>query len=421
MPYKTPVPRLGGFDHTLAFLREGYNFIGRRCERLESERFLTRIMLSPVLCMRGAEAAEIFYGQNRFTRQGALPPTTLRLLQDKGSVQQLDGQAHRYRKSLFVELLMSADAEGGLLELFREEWRRARDSWSRRQQIVLYDEANLVITRSICRWTGIPLEGKSAEEMTAELASMVENAGSVSPGVLLALARRRRTEGYLEELVRNIRKGQAPVAAEAPAARIAFFRDTEGKLLSESAAAVEILNILRPTLAVGRYIVFVAFALKEYPQWRSKLKGAGDEDYDFFAEEVRRLYPFFPVVGGLATETFEWRGHSIDKDDWVLLDLHGTNHHPRLFEAPYDFKPERRLSWRDQSYDFIPQGAGQAPHTHRCPGEQFTVALMREAARMLIEEMDYELPRQDFSVAFNRMPTMPKSGMILANITSKAA
>ncbi|MDF2096949.1 hypothetical protein [Aquibaculum arenosum] len=85
MAVATPVPRLEGFDHTLPFLREGYDFISRRCDRLQSDRFLTRLMLRPVLCTRGAEAAEMVYEGGRFTRQGALPPTTLRLLQDKGS------------------------------------------------------------------------------------------------------------------------------------------------------------------------------------------------------------------------------------------------------------------------------------------------------------------------------------------------
>ncbi len=37
----------------------------------------------------------MFYSGDRFTRTGgAMPPTVLRLLQDKGSVQQLDGAAH---------------------------------------------------------------------------------------------------------------------------------------------------------------------------------------------------------------------------------------------------------------------------------------------------------------------------------------
>lgn len=116
-------PRLKGFDHTLAFLREGYQFISRRCEGLASDRFSARLMLKPVICMRGEAAAEMFYDGDRFTRRrGAMPPTVLRLLQDKGSVQQLDDEAHRDRKSMFVNLLMSDEAEHQFVEIFRAQW-----------------------------------------------------------------------------------------------------------------------------------------------------------------------------------------------------------------------------------------------------------------------------------------------------------
>ncbi|MER8545794.1 hypothetical protein [Mesorhizobium sp. M0684] len=95
-----PIPR-AAFDSTLALLREGYDFISARCRRMNTDIFATRLMLRPAICVRGAEAAEMFYGGDHFTRIGAMPQTTLRLLQDKGSVQALDGAAHRHRKARF--------------------------------------------------------------------------------------------------------------------------------------------------------------------------------------------------------------------------------------------------------------------------------------------------------------------------------
>lgn len=44
-------------------------------------------MFTKATCIMGEEADEVFYEPGRFTRKGALPQTTLRLLQDKGSVQ----------------------------------------------------------------------------------------------------------------------------------------------------------------------------------------------------------------------------------------------------------------------------------------------------------------------------------------------
>ncbi|MDY6964192.1 MAG: cytochrome P450, partial [Pseudomonadota bacterium] len=90
-PQAAAIPTDGAWDATLSLLREGYHFIPNRCRRLESEIFRTRLTLTEVICMQGPRAAELFYGNAALTRQGSMPQTVLRLLQDKGSVQQQDG------------------------------------------------------------------------------------------------------------------------------------------------------------------------------------------------------------------------------------------------------------------------------------------------------------------------------------------
>src|SRR5690606_30841979 len=100
------IPRDPAFDSTLPFLREGFDFIARRCDALGSDGFHTRFLLQPATCLRGAAAAEMFYSGGHFTRKGAVPQLTKRLLQDKGSVQELDGSAHAHRKQMFLALLL---------------------------------------------------------------------------------------------------------------------------------------------------------------------------------------------------------------------------------------------------------------------------------------------------------------------------
>lgn len=106
-----PIPRDTSLDSTLALLREGYTFIPNRRRRYGTDIFATRLMLRPVVCITGGEAAEFFYGGDRFTRKRSLPPTTLRLLQDKGSVQLLDGEAHQWRKRMFMSLMTPSSLE----------------------------------------------------------------------------------------------------------------------------------------------------------------------------------------------------------------------------------------------------------------------------------------------------------------------
>src|SRR5688572_22901840 len=90
---KTEIATDNTFDATLAAVRQGYDFIANRRERLGSDAFTTRAMLRKVTCVMGEDAARMFYAPGRFTRVGAMPVMTLMLLQDFDSVQMLDGAA----------------------------------------------------------------------------------------------------------------------------------------------------------------------------------------------------------------------------------------------------------------------------------------------------------------------------------------
>jgi fatty-acid peroxygenase len=98
------IPRLSAPDSTLALLREGYRHLDR-CDRLGTDAFRTRLMLAPVVCMRGAEAAALLYGSGRFGRERPIRRTTLRLLQGRGSLQQLSGAPHHHRKAMFMAMM----------------------------------------------------------------------------------------------------------------------------------------------------------------------------------------------------------------------------------------------------------------------------------------------------------------------------
>ncbi len=76
---RAAIPREPGIDHTVALLREGYRFIGERCQAYGSDVFETRLMMSKVFCVSGEDAARMFYVPDRFTRRGALPPNALTL------------------------------------------------------------------------------------------------------------------------------------------------------------------------------------------------------------------------------------------------------------------------------------------------------------------------------------------------------
>lgn len=61
-------------DSTYSLLREGYTWIQRRCEHYGSDVFRARLAGREVICMRGEEAARLFYDSTSLPRGGMRGP-----------------------------------------------------------------------------------------------------------------------------------------------------------------------------------------------------------------------------------------------------------------------------------------------------------------------------------------------------------
>jgi fatty-acid peroxygenase len=414
---RTPrrIPRDRSLDASLAFLREGYAFIGNRCDRLGTDVFETRLGLRRVVCMRGAEAAREFYAPDRFGRRGTTPATTSLLLQDRGSVQTLEGAAHRARKALFLAVARPAEV-ARLTEFFEARLETRLPAWRRARRVLLKAEVERLLCRAACAWAGVPLGDGEARSRTGELVAMIEGAGSLGPRAWRGLLLRSRTERWARALVVATRRGDLRPPDGSALRLVAEHRDAGGAPLDVDAAAVELLNVLRPTVAVARYVVFAAHALHAHPAWRERLRAGSAEDVEAFVQEVRRFYPFFPAVGGRVRQPFEWRGHRFEEGRWVLLDLYGTDHDPRLWEAPDTFRPERFLGRAIAPNELVPQGGGDPATGHRCPGEDATVALTARAVRFLVSTVTYAVPPQDLRIDLSRIPALPASGFVISEV-----
>lgn len=413
------IPRDASIDSSLALLSEGYRFMPDRHRRFGSDIFQARLMGRTFYCVTGAEAAEMFYTPDRFTRRGALPTSVLHLLQDKGSVATLDAAHHRRRKDMLMSL-MTPQRLGEIARLAADGLRDRAQDWRDRGAITLHEEFQHVLCRAACRWAGVPADESELADLTHEMGAMVENAGSVGPSNWAARVRRRHSEHLLKQRVEGTRTGAIPAPRDSALQVIASHRDTGGELLPAEIAAVELLNILRPITAIARFMTFAALAVHEHPECRDGL--ARDDTYlEAFVQEVRRFYPFFPVVAGIAREPFSWRGMSFDEGAHFALDLYGTDHDERLWPEPETFRPDRFLDWAGNPFTLIPQGGGDHYRNHRCPGEWLTIDVMKAMLQVLVRELDYDVPEQDLSIDLSEMPALPRSGFIVEVKGARAA
>jgi fatty-acid peroxygenase len=410
----TAIPRDPLPDSSLALLSEGYRFFPNRFRRFDSDVFEARLLLRTALCARGAEAASVLYGGVPFTRNGAVPLSTLVLIQDKGSVLTLDGEAHHHRKAMFRSVL-GDDAARRLADRFEEAWRGRLPAWARARRVVLLDEAHELLCVAACAWAGVPLPDRDGGRLTRDFVSMFEGATTLSPRTLVGLARRPRVERWARDVILDVRDG-APAPPGSPVREVAFHRDPDGSLLPPGVAAVELINLLRPTVAVGRFVAYAALALHRHPRLRDGLAAEDDAARERFAQEIRRFYPFIPMLGGRALEPFSWRGRRFPRGTWLLLDVSGTNRDRRSWADPDAFCPDRFRTWDGDPFSLVHQGAGDAATNHRCPGERATIELIKRATGLLTGAMTYDVPPQDLGIDPSRMPAKPASGFVMANV-----
>jgi fatty-acid peroxygenase len=408
------IPTRTVLDRSVAFLTEGYTFFVRRFRRWGADAFETRLLGRRALCARGHEAARLFYDASRIRQARMVPRPIRRTLFGEGAVHLLDGDEHRHRKAMFLSVTTDPAALAALSQIAAQRWEAAASRWEAGTRVVLFDQAVVTLGEIAFDWAGIPVEPIEAARRARDLARIVDGFGSVG----LRQARARRAEPWAQRLIRAVRAGQLDPPAGSALRVVASHRDLDDELLDPRTAAVELLNIVRPTVAVAWFATFAALALHTHPEWRARLTD-DDDLLEAFAHEVRRCYPFTPALADRARRNFVWRGDRVSRDRMVVLDVYGTCHHPALWPDPERFNPERFVDREPDPFAFVPQGGGDPATGHRCAGEKVTVQLLKAATRLLTR-LDYDVPEQDLRYPLRRMPSHPRSGLVITNVRRRS-
>ncbi|MGL5435435.1 MAG: cytochrome P450 [Lachnospiraceae bacterium] len=412
------VPHDKEIDNTLALSQEGYLFIKNRADKYQSDIFETHLFGQKVMCMTGKEAAEIFYDSERFIRQGAAPKRVQKTLTGENAIQGMDGKAHSHRKALFLSL-MSPDAQKCLAMLVQEEWNAVIPKWENSKEVDLFEEAKVILCKSACKWVGVPLLEAEITSRAEDFAAMVDAFGAVGPRHWKGRAARTRTEEWIKSVIKNVRIGRQNAPEDSALFAMAFHKELNGTILDTNMAAIELINILRPIVAVSTYIAFMALALYDYPKHTHNLLSGDNNELEMFVQEVRRYYPFTPFVGAIVKKDFVWNQCEFKEGVLVILDVYGINHDSRLWDNPYSFEPERFRDFSGDPFAFIPHGGGDPSKGHRCPGEGFTVEIMKVSLDFLVNKIEFTVPEQDLRYDMAKIPTFPKSGFIMNTIKQK--
>lgn len=399
-------------DLVLHLWRSGYRALPeQRGRHGGADVFETTLMGRRAVVVRGPEGARLFYDTTVVHREGAVPPPLTELLFGHGAVHGLDGEEHAERKGILLDLLTEERVATLAGAIGRDLERRVR-TWPGRR-VRVFDELVAVYGAAGLAWAGISLPPPGPARMSRRLAAIVDGFGGAPVAYLRGWAARIRCDRWARRLVDGARSG---TLRPPPGSLLHEVATGRGRALGPRVAAVELLNILRPTVAVAWPGTFLARDLVEYPQWRPLLAGdhaddRADERRVAFGHEVRRTCPFVPALAARAHSPAQVEGTRIEPGDYVVLDVPGTDVDPRWWSEPEQFLPERFADVTPDPYAFVPQGGGD-PHTgHRCPGEPLAVQILAETARVLAG-VDYE-PVATTSYDATRVPTLPARGLVV--------
>lgn len=430
-------------DRSLDFVRRGYRFAesvrARSDDPQARGRLPLRVLGSDALLVRGAEGVRLFYDTSDVRRRGAMPVFIKGGLFGQGSVHGLDDQEHEHRKAMFIRSLMGPDAAAAVLDQAAREWEKTiRDRWLSGGSASVYDVATEVYGRTLLRWAGVLTDRSTATRVARAEAAIVDGFAVVGPAWVRTQAMRRWCDRWFGHEVRRARAGKVTPPAGTHFAHVLAHRDPDGQPLSDEVAAVELQNGIRPGIAVARFAAFAALAMHEHPRWReavydevrSRWTTTGGPLALAFADEVRRYYPFVPLLPAVARHTLEVEGVSLQEGQRVLLDVFGTNRDERHWEHPDRFDPSRFLGpdgvpWDDElgvhvADHFVPQGGGRPQTGHRCPGERITLALLAQTVSEL-STLEARVVTDGLGWSMRRMPTAPRNGVLLTAVRRREA
>lgn len=418
MSNKNQIPREEGIDHSLNLMREGYMYILNRRHSFNANIFETRLLGKKAICIGGKEAAEIFYDTEKFKRKDAAPNRLVQTLFGKNSIQTLDGQEHTHRKEMFMSVMSPSELQK-LIEITKKQWEFSIGQWVQMDKVVLYEEVKEMMCRTACEWAGVPVQTDKMKKLAEDLGAMFESPATVGPTHWSGRNARNRVEKWIGEIIHKVREGHVSPAENTALHKFAWHRNLKGNLLDTETVAVEMINILRPIVAIAIYINFTALAVQHYPKETKKLKSRDEKYTQTFIQEVRRFYPFFPFLAALVKKEFSWDGYKFEEGTLTLLDLYGTNHDSEIWDNPNIFNPDRFSGWEESPFSFIPQGGGDYFMGHRCAGEQVTIEVMKVSLDYLVNQMDYEVPDQDLSFSMVNIPSIPHSKVLIKNVRQR--
>jgi cytochrome P450 len=313
------------------------------------------------------------------------------------SVLVLDGEAHMRQRKLLLPPF-NGSRVAGFREVIREVAERELATWQPGARIVLRDRMRAVSFNVICRVVFGVTDPVRVERLRAALVRVIdqtplymlskwarEDLGRFSPGRRFARLLREADALLYEEIERRRREPDLDERSDVLSLLLQAFEE-DGRRMSDK----ELRDELFTMLAAGHettatQLAFAFELLMRTPaalhRLRSELEdGESDAYLDAVVKETMRLRPVIDASERTLTKPRTVVGWELPAGVKVYPATVLVQRRPDLYPQPAEFRPERFLDPRTESYTWIPFGGG----IRRCIGAALAQLEMAEVLRVVV-------------------------------------
>jgi hypothetical protein len=131
---------------------------------------------------------------------------------------------------------------------------------------------------------------------------------------------------------------------------------------------------------------------------------SGEEEFTTAViNETLRIRPPAPLTARVAAQPFSIGGYRVDAGTRIVVHIVAINRNADNYEHPNEFRPERFLGVRPQTYAWVPFGGG----VKRCLGASFSMrelitvlhVLLREGEFSAVDEKPEKIVRRSIMLA----------------------
>jgi cytochrome P450 len=185
-------------------------------------------------------------------------------------------------------------------------------------------------------------------------------------------------------------------------------RGEDGKMLSDSEIRDDLITLVLAGHETTATTLAWAFdLLLHHPdaldRVREEALGGGEEFTTAVIDETLRIRPPAPLTSRVAAQPLRLGGYLVAAGTRIVVHIVAINRDPAVYESPREFRPDRFLGVRPQTYAWLPFGGG----VKRCLGAAFS---MRE----LITVLHVMLREGEFSAVDPRPEQVVRRSIILA-------